>query len=148
MVAGTSSVEQTANSGSRTGYTFRVEVQIFGLKSSSATRAAERFFKERRIKVHFVDLIQKAMSPGEIGKFVQKFGLNALLDTTGKAYQDAGLEFLRVSDQGMLERIEAEPKLLHLPLVRAGKHFSVGLAEKEWKAWAQEAQQSTGKPAR
>ena len=39
-------------------------VQIFGLKNSQATRAAERFFKERRIEIHFVDLKQKAMSAG------------------------------------------------------------------------------------
>src|ERR1039457_2256540 len=29
-----------------------VSVQIFGLKNSPATRAAERFFKERRVTLH------------------------------------------------------------------------------------------------
>jgi arsenate reductase (glutaredoxin) len=113
----------------------RMEVQIFGLKSSSDTRAAERFFSERRIKTHVVNLTERPMSPGEINKFIQKFGLNALLDTAGKAYADENLEFLRVSDAGMLERIAKEPRLLRLPLVRAGKHFSAGRVEAEWKAW-------------
>ena len=36
-----------------------VSVQIFGLKDSQATRAAERFFKERRVAIQFVDLKQK-----------------------------------------------------------------------------------------
>jgi arsenate reductase-like glutaredoxin family protein len=112
-----------------------MEVQIFGLKNSSDTRAAERFFSERRIKTHFVDLHERAISPGEINKFIQKFGLNALLDTTGKAYADANLEFLRVSDAGMLERIAKEPRLLRLPLVRSGKHFSIGRAQATWKTW-------------
>jgi arsenate reductase (glutaredoxin) len=112
-----------------------MEVQIFGLKNSSDTRAAERFFGERRIKVHFVNLVERPMSPGEINKFVQKFGLNALLDTSGKAYADANLEFLRVSDAGLLERIAKEPRLLRLPLVRAGKFFSIGKAEASWKTW-------------
>ena len=119
-----------------------MEVQIFGLKSSSATRAAERFFKERCIKIHHVDLAQKPMSPGEIGKFVQRFGLNAILDVEGKAYKDAGLEYLRVSDEGMMQRVADDPKLLKLPLVRAGKHFSVGLAEADWKRWVLEAQEA------
>ncbi len=112
-----------------------MEVQIFGLKNSSDTRAAERFFSERRIKTHVVNLTERPMSPGEINKFIQKFGLNNILDTAGKAYADANLEFLRVSDAGMLERIAEEPRLLRLPLVRAGKHFSVGRTEAEWKAW-------------
>ena len=35
-------------------------VQIFGLKNSQATRAAERFFKERRVVIQFVDLAAEA----------------------------------------------------------------------------------------
>lgn len=125
-----------------------MEVQIFGLKSSKETRAAERFFKERRIKTHNVDLQDRPMSVGEINRFVQKFGLNAILDITGKAYIDAGLEFLRVSDDGMLAKIEAEPKLLRLPLVRAGKFVTVGLAEADWKAWILEEQNASKSKAK
>ena len=122
-----------------------MEVQIFGLKSSRETRAAERFFKERRIKTHSVDLHDRPISAGELNRFIQKFGLNAILDIGGKAYIDAGLEFLRVSDEGMLAKIEAEPKLLNLPLVRYGKYVTVGLAENDWKAWITE-EQNAGKP--
>ena len=122
-----------------------MEVQIFGLKSSRETRAAERFFKERRIKTHSVDLHDRPISAGELNRFIQKFGLNAILDIGGKAYIDAGLEFLRVSDEGMLAKIEAEPKLLNLPLVRYGKYVTVGLAENDWKAWIAE-EQNAGKP--
>ena len=39
-----------------------VSVQIFGLKNSQATRAAERFFKERRVTIHMVDLKQKPLA--------------------------------------------------------------------------------------
>jgi arsenate reductase (glutaredoxin) len=120
-----------------------MEVQIFGLKSSKETRAAMRFFKERRIKTHSVDLHDRPMSAGEIGRFIQKFGLNAVLDISSKAYIDAGLEFLKVSDDGMLDRIEAEPKLLRLPLVRYGKYVTVGLAEADWKAWITESQNAS-----
>ena len=109
-------------------------VQIFGVKNSQATRAAERFFKERRVEIHFVDVKQKPMSPGEIKRFMDKFGLAALLDVEGAAYVDAGLKYLKVSDSDLLGRIEREPKLLRLPLVRSGNKFSVGLDESGWKA--------------
>jgi arsenate reductase len=113
-----------------------MSVQIFGVKSSQATRAAERFFKERRVEIQMVDLAKKAMSPGEIRRFIEKFGLAALLDTEGKAYVDAGLKYMRMGDAELLERIEREPKLLRLPLVRSGKFVSVGQDEETWKTMA------------
>jgi len=111
-----------------------VSVQIFGLKSSQATRAAERFFKERRAAIQFVDLKQKPMAPGEIKRFVDRFGLAALIDAEGKAYADAGLKYLKVSDSELLGRIERDPNLLRLPLIRAANRLSIGKDEDSWKA--------------
>ena len=112
-----------------------MDVQIFGLKQSRATRAAERFFKERKIKLHIVDLNDRAIAAGELKRFTDKLGMNGVLDITGKAYVDAGLEYLRVTDEGMVAKIVAEPRLLLLPLVRCGKAVSAGLAEETWKNW-------------
>lgn len=108
-------------------------VQIFGLKNSQSTRAAERFFKERRVAIQMVDLKQKPMAPGEIRRFIERFGVNSLLDTEGKAYVDAGLKYLRLSDSELLARIERDPKLLRLPFVRAAKLLSIGHDEDAWK---------------
>ena len=113
-----------------------VTVQIFGIKNSQETRAAERFFKERRVTIQSRDLNQKPMAPAEIRRFTDRFGLAALLDTEGKAYQDAGLKYMRMSDQELLSRIEREPKLLRLPLVRSGNLLSAGRDEESWKAMA------------
>ncbi len=109
-------------------------VQIFGVKNSQATRAAERFFKERRAAIHFVDLKVKPMSPGEIKRFADRFGLAGLVDSEGSAWVDAGLKYLKVSDAELVGRIERDPKLLRLPLVRAGNKLSVGQDEAAWKA--------------
>jgi len=111
-----------------------LNVQIFGIKNSSATRAAERFFKERRIPLHLVDLKQRPMSPGEIRRFVERFGLLRLLDTESNSYLDGGLKYLKLSDAELLRRIEAEPKLLRLPLVRGANKLAVGHDEEAWKA--------------
>jgi arsenate reductase-like glutaredoxin family protein len=109
-------------------------VQIFGVKNSQATRAAERFFKERRIAIQLVDLKKKPMAPGEIRRFIDRFGLLPLLDTEGTAYVDAGLKYMRMSDSELLRRVEDEPRLLRLPLVRAANRLSVGHDEESWKA--------------
>jgi arsenate reductase-like glutaredoxin family protein len=111
-----------------------LSVQIFGVKDSQETRAAERFFKERRVTIHFVDLKQKPMAPGEIKRFIERFSLAGLVDDQGKAYLDAGLKYLKLSDAELLARIEREPKLLRLPLVRAANKISIGKDEESWKA--------------
>jgi arsenate reductase (glutaredoxin) len=111
-----------------------LSVQIFGVKNSQETRAAERFFKERSVTIHFVDLKQKPMAPGEIKRFIERFGLASLIDVEGKAYVDAGLKYLKLSDSDLLARIEREPKLLKLPLVRGANRLSMGKDEDSWKA--------------
>ncbi len=109
-------------------------LQIFGLKNSQATRAAERFFKERRVQFQSVDLKQKPMAPGEIKRFIERFGWAGLIDSEGVTYVDAGLKYLKLSDSEMLARIERDPKLLRLPLIRAANRLSVGHDEDSWKA--------------
>jgi arsenate reductase (glutaredoxin) len=111
-----------------------VTVQVFGVKNSAPTRAAERFFKERRVTIHLVDLKQRPISPGEIKRFLDRYGWSGLLDTEGKSYEDAGLKYLRVSDSELLGRIERDPKLLRLPLVRSGNKLAIGQDEEGWKA--------------
>jgi arsenate reductase-like glutaredoxin family protein len=48
-----------------------VEVQIFGTKKSAETRKALRFFAERRVRTHFVDLAERAAALGELRRFAQ-----------------------------------------------------------------------------
>jgi arsenate reductase (glutaredoxin) len=103
-------------------------IQIFGVKNSQATRAAERFFKERRTPVQFIDLQKKAMSQGEIKRFIDRFTLAALVDR-----ENPNIKYLRLSDSELLAKIEQDPKLLHLPLVRSAKVLSIGHDEDSWK---------------
>ena len=110
------------------------QAQIFGIKNSAATRAAERFFKERGIQIHFVDLKIKPMAPGEIKRFIEKFKVIGLVDTESSAYADAGLKYMRVPDPELLEKCNREPKLFKLPFVRCNNKIAVGQDDTAWKA--------------
>lgn len=112
-----------------------MEVQIFGLRKSADTRKALRFFAERRIKTHFVDLNERAASPGELKRFAQKFGVSALIDSDSRRFQDLGLRHARMSDDTWLQKLTDEPMLLKVPLVRNGNQLTVGLEESTWKSW-------------
>ncbi|MEA2610256.1 MAG: hypothetical protein QOJ75_2499 [Chloroflexota bacterium] len=110
-------------------------IQVFGLERDQATRAAIRFFKERRVPISFVDLRKRPIAPGELRRFVERLGATALLDPGSRAYRDAGLRYLRMDDAGIMERLMAEPGLLRLPLIRQGQRVSAGRDELAWAAW-------------
>ena len=104
-------------------------VQIFGTPDSQTTRAALRFFKERRIDVHLVDIRRKPMAPGELRRFVERLGARALADEQGKAWRDAGLGYLSMTDADLADRLLADQRLLNIPLVRIGNGFAAGRNE-------------------
>ena len=95
-----------------------IEVQVFGTQKSADTRKALRFFSERRIKTHFVDLKERPASPGELQRFAQKFGVTALIDRDSRRFAELGLASSRLSDQHWLDQLADEPMLLRLPLAR------------------------------
>jgi arsenate reductase (glutaredoxin) len=112
-----------------------MEVQIFGIRKSSDTRKALRFFAERRVKTHFVDLLERAASPGELKRFAQKFGVQALLDRGSRRFVELGLGAARLSDERWLDRLAEEPLLLRLPLVRFQNQLTLGDGEATWREW-------------
>lgn len=112
-----------------------MEVQIFGIRKSSDTRKALRFFAERRVKIHFVDLMERPASPGELRRFVQKFGITSMVDQTSRRFQELGLRHARMSDESWLEKLSLEPLLLKMSLVRNANQLSIGDDETTWKKW-------------
>jgi arsenate reductase-like glutaredoxin family protein len=114
-----------------------MEVQIFGTKRSAETRKALRFFAERRVKVHFVDLTERAASLGELKRFGQKFGVPALIDQESKRFIELGLQYARRSDDRWLDLLADEPLLLRQPLTRCQHRLTIGAAEAEWTSWLQ-----------
>lgn len=112
-----------------------MEVQVFGTKSCAETRKALRFFQERRIKTHFVDLKERAASAGELKRFGQKFGWEALLDRGGKRFRDRGLHVALVPEQRIPALLEDDPLLINTPLVRSGNLLAVGWNEAQWREW-------------
>lgn len=114
-----------------------MEVQVFGVRKNTGTRAALRFFAERRIKTHFVDLAERAASLGELRRFAQKFGAQALLDRDSKRFEQLGLKTALYGDEKWLEKLVDEPLMLRMPLVRNQNQLTIGAAEATWKEWVE-----------
>jgi len=111
------------------------DIQVFGLDNDPVTRAAQRFFRERRIVVSFVDLRKRRIAPAELRRFVDRLGARALLDETSRAYRDAGLAYLSMGDDAIVERLLGDAHLLRLPLVRYDTEVTAGRAETTWTEW-------------
>jgi arsenate reductase-like glutaredoxin family protein len=111
------------------------DIQVFGTDDSPATRAALRFFRERRIVVRYSDLRKRPIAAGELRRFVERLGARALIDDTSKPYRDAGLGYLTMTEAGIVERLLEDAGLLLLPLVRHGNEFTAGKSEATWTAW-------------
>jgi arsenate reductase len=108
-------------------------IQVFGREDSAETRAALRFFKERRLTVQLVDLRRKPMAAGELRRFTERLGPETLADTSGRAWSDAGLGYLRMTADELASRLLADQRLLRLPLVRVENGFAAGRDENAWR---------------
>jgi arsenate reductase-like glutaredoxin family protein len=113
-----------------------VNVQLFGTKRSSETRKAERWFKERRVTLHVVDLGQKAMSPGELRNVAARVGgFEALIDREGKRYVDKGLKYAAPTGPRIEQALVDDPLLLRTPIVRCDGRATVGYVPEVWQGW-------------
>lgn len=115
------------------------DIQVFGFDDSSPTRAAQRFFRERRVVVSFVDLRKRSIAPGELRRFVERLGARSLLDATAKSFRDGGLGYLSMTDGEVVERLLRDNRLILVPLVRHGTEVTVGRDEATWASWLRPA---------
>jgi arsenate reductase len=117
-----------------------MNLQLFGTKKCQETRKAERFFRERGIKLQFIDLAEKGMSPGELRSVAARVGgVEALIDREGKRYVDKGLKYAAPTGPRIEQILIADPLLLRTPIVRdggrAGSRATVGFSPDVWQGW-------------
>lgn len=113
-----------------------MDIHLFGHAKSSASRKAQRFFSERRIPVHFHDVRSRAPAPKELRRWVQRFGVDGVIDESSTTYREQGLAYLSADEEGWVDRLVADPSLLTLPLVRCGDELAVGEDPEGWERLA------------
>lgn len=112
-----------------------MNIQIFGTKKSFDTKKAQRYFKERRIKVQFIDLREKEMSKGELQSVIRAVGgLEALVDENAKD-QDTVALITYLAESQKFEKLLENQQVLREPIVRNGRQATVGYCPDVWKAW-------------
>lgn len=109
-----------------------MNIQVFGLKKCRETQKAERYFKERKIPFHFVDLREKGLSKGELEKVKATVGIDKLLNRDGKEYSRLNMQYIVHNREEMMLKY---PLLLNTPIVRNGLQATVGYCPEIWQTW-------------
>ncbi len=109
-----------------------MNIQIFGKQKCFDTKKAERYFKERRIKYQFIDVLRYGMSRGELNSVKNAVGLEAMID---KSDEDYPLVQYLASEDAKLDKLYEDAYLIKTPIVRNGKQATVGYCPEIWKTW-------------
>lgn len=116
-----------------------MNIQIFGTTKCFDTKKAQRYFSDRKIKVQFIDLREKAMSRGEFDNVLTAVGgFEALVNEKTKSKEL--LTLLRyLTDDAKKEKLFENQLLLKTPIVRNGRQATVGYTPDIWKIWETES---------
>ncbi|MGL5918527.1 MAG: arsenate reductase family protein [Cetobacterium sp.] len=98
-------------------------IQIFGKKNCNETKKTLRFFKERNVKVQFIDLTEKAPSKRELETFLKHYEIEELLDKNGNEYKKRNLQYMAYDT---IELLNESPTLFKTPMIRSDKGVLLG----------------------
>ena len=110
-----------------------MNIQIFGSSKSFDSKKAERWFKERRIKYQYIDLVKKGVSPGEYRSIRAAVGYENLVNRECLTYRELGMDYLL--PDAAEEKLLLYPEMFHAPIVRNGRQATVGYQPDVWAKW-------------
>lgn len=101
-------------------------LQVVGRKGCQEARKVLRWLKERSLEHQFVDLDQRALSPGELESVLRSVSAEDLVDTSSKSYRKRGLAHM-VYDP--VEELAEDPSLMKTPILRNKGKAALGFDE-------------------
>lgn len=112
-----------------------MNIQIFGKSKCFDTKKAERWFKERRIRYQFIDVVRFGMSGKEFDSVLCAVGgVDAMIDWTRKSQEITNMRYM--DDAHIKEdKLFDAPDLLKTPIVRNSKQATVGYCPEIWETW-------------
>ena len=112
-----------------------LNIQIFGKGKCFDTKKAERYFKERRIKYQYVDLIKYGLSGKEFDAVLRGVsGIDNLIDWNSKSQDVTNMRYMD-STVAKEDIVFDNPALMRTPVVRNGKFVTVGYCPDIWAKW-------------
>jgi len=112
-----------------------LNIQIFGSSKCFDTKKAERYFKERRIKYQYIDLLRYGLSGKEFDSVLRAVGgIDQLINWECK--HEAVIQMRYMDDARAKEdKVFDDPRLMRTPIIRNGKEATVGYCPDIWAKW-------------
>ena len=98
-------------------------IRIIGRNKCNDTKKALRFFKERSIKVQFMNLDERELTAGELNNLFRLVKPEELLDTESKEYKKRGMSYL---DFDTSQELLDDQLLLKTPIIIRERLASIG----------------------
>ena len=114
-----------------------MNIQLYVSKKNFDVQKAERYFKERRIKVQVMDLKKHKLGERELQVMAKDVGLSGLIDREDKKVIEHPAAHCSL-DSALRDYIIEYPWLLKRPIVRNGNKSTIGCDHDVWDAWAKE----------
>ena len=114
-----------------------MNIQLYISKKNFDVQKAERYFKERRIKVQVMDLKKHKLGERELQVMANGVGLTGLIDRDDKKVIEPPAAPCS-NDTPLRDYIIECPWLLKSPIVRNGNKCTIGYQPETWDAWAKE----------
>ena len=112
-----------------------MNIQIFGKNKCFDTKKAERYFKERRVKYQYVDILRYGLSGKEFDAVLRGVGgIDNLIDWNSRAESITVMKYME-DVRSKEDKVYDDPSLMRTPIVRNGKMVTVGYCPEIWATW-------------
>lgn len=112
-----------------------MNIQIFGRSKCFDTKKAERYFKERSIKYQYVDVLRYGLSGKEFDAILRGVGgIDQLIDWQNKSHDIVLMKYMDDA-RAKEDMVFDNPGLMRSPIVRNGKHVTLGYCPEIWSDW-------------
>lgn len=111
-----------------------MNIQIYYAKKNFDVQKAERYFKERRIPVQWIDLNKHTPGEKEINLMLHTIGFSEMIDRTDRKVKEHPACYYDREDL-LIQAVREDPWLLKTPIVRNGNQMTIGYKPDVWKQW-------------
>ena len=107
---------------------------VFGIKNCDTIKKARRWLESHAIHYEFCDMREQPPSPQMVSNWIDKIGIDTLVNRRSTTYRQLPTEQQQSTDKGAwLKVIAQQPTLIKRPLLAHEGQLYCGFNEKQYK---------------
>lgn len=108
-------------------------MKIWGIKNCQSVKKALDFLEQNGMEYEFVDYKKNPPSLDDLARWVEKVGIESVLNHKGRTYKDLGVKEMNLDTQGKIELMRENPTLIKRPVLEIGEECYFGFDEKKYE---------------